>query len=220
MCGRFSMETPFEKVKKRYNVTLPRDKFSPRYNIAPGQNVYVITSQDPKNLTLSKWGLIPFWSKDPKIGNRLINARSETVASKPAFRTSFKRNRCLIPADGFYEWDKKKKKRVPYRIELKEKDIFSFAGICDSWNDPEGGVVNSFSILTTQPNKSIAKIHDRMPVILKLEDEMDWINQKTDEKELTKMFKAYPASKLNIYEISTLVNNPQNDFIEILEPVN
>jgi putative SOS response-associated peptidase YedK len=141
------------------------------------------------------------------------------LAEKPAFRESFKKHRCLVLADGFFEWDKKSDKKVPYRITLKDKKPFAFAGICDSWKDENGKEIKSFSIITTKPNKLIEKIHDRMPVILNEEEEKQWLSAELETMRLEKLLDSYPAEEMEMQEISTLINNPKNDIAEALEPV-
>jgi len=180
----------------------------------------VISEETPHEAALYHWGLIPHWAKDPKIGNRLINARAETVAEKPAFRDPFKSHRCLVLADGFYEWDKKSAKHTPYRITLKNKQPFAFAGICDSWHDNQGKEIKSFSIITTKANKIIEKIHDRMPVILHEEEEKEWLNAELETMRLKKLLDSYPAEEIEMQEISTLINNPRNDTRDVILPVN
>lgn len=216
MCGRFSMTSPWELLKERFDVEIPESDYRLRYNAAPGQDLFVIPEETPKEAQLYHWGLVPFWAKDPKIGNRLINARAETVAEKPAFRKSFQKHRCLVLADGFYEWDKKGGKRIPYRVMLKNEEPFAFAGICDYWKDKEGNELKSFSIITTDANQLIEKIHDRMPVILSREDEKVWLDPQLDIKEAIKMLKPFPAEEMKMYPVSTLVNSPKNDIPEII----
>lgn len=162
------------------------------------------------------WGLVPFWAKDPKIGTRLINARAETIAEKPAFRTPFKKHRCLVLADGFYEWDRKGARRVPYRVVLKDEMPFALAGICDYWKDESGKELRSFSIITTDANQLIATIHDRMPVILLPQDEKVWLDPGLDLIKALKMLRPYPADDMKMYPVSTLVNNPKNDLPQVI----
>ena len=219
MCGRFTMTSPWELLRERFGVDLPEMQYHFRYNAAPGQDLWVIPEETPNQAQLFHWGLVPFWAKDPKIGNRLINARAETVAEKPAFRTPFRKHRCLVLADGFYEWDKKGVKRVPYRVVLKDERPFAFAGICDYWKDEKGKELKSFSIITTDANEMIAKIHDRMPVILSPEDEKVWLDPGLDITEAMKMLHPYPAEEMKMYPVSTLVNKPENDLPEVINSV-
>jgi putative SOS response-associated peptidase YedK len=215
MCGRFSLTTPWELIKKRFDVTIPANDYRLRYNAAPGQELWVIPEETPNDAQLFHWGLVPFWAKDPKIGARLINARAETIAEKPAFRTPFKKHRCLVLADGFYEWDRKGARRVPYRVVLKDEKPFALAGICDYWKDDKGKELRSFSIITTDANQLIAKIHDRMPVILLPKDEKVWLDPGLDIMRALKMLCPYPADDMMMYPVSTLVNNPKNDLPQV-----
>ena len=217
MCGRFSLTSPWELLKERFAVEIPVNDYRLRYNAAPGQNLWVIPEETPYDAQLFKWGLVPFWAKDPKIGNRLINARAETIAEKPAFRTPFKKHRCLVLADGFYEWDKKGARRVPYRVVIKDEHPFALAGICDYWKDNKGNELKSFSIITTDANQLISKIHDRMPVILSRKDETAWLDPDLDIIHALKMLLPYPAKEMKMYPVSTLVNNPKNDLPQVIK---
>ena len=217
MCGRFSLTSPWELLKERFAVEIPVNDYRLRYNAAPGQNLWVIPEGTPYDAQLFQWGLVPFWAKDPKIGNRLINARAETIAEKPAFRTPFKKHRCLVLADGFYEWGKKGARRVPYRIVMKDEHPFALAGICDYWKDNKGNELKSFSIITTDANPLISKIHDRMPVILSRKDEKIWLEPDLDIFQALKMLRPYPAGEMMMYPVSTLVNNPKNDLPQVIK---
>ncbi len=217
MCGRFSLTSPWELLKERFVVDIPVNNYRVRYNAAPGQNLWVIPEETPRDAQLFQWGLVPFWAKDPRIGNRLINARAETIAEKPAFRTPFKKHRCLVLADGFYEWDKKGARRVPYRVVMKDEHPFALAGICDYWKDNKGNELKSFSIITTDANRLIAKIHDRMPVILSRKDEKVWLDPDLDIIQALKMLRPYPAKEMKMYPVSTLVNNPKNDLPQVIK---
>ena len=189
MCGRFSLTSPWELLKERFAVEIPANHYRIRYNAAPGQNLWVVPEETPYKAQLFQWGLVPFWAKDPKIGNRLINARAETIEEKPAFRTPFKKHRCLVLADGFYEWDKKRARRIPYRVVMKDEHPFALAGICDYWKDNKGDELKSFSIITTEANLLISNIHDRMPVILSRKDEKVWLDPDLDIIHALKMLR-------------------------------
>ena len=217
MCGRFSLTSPWELLKERFVVDIPVNDYRVRYNAAPGQNLWVIPEETPRDAQLFQWGLVPFWAKDPRIGNRLINARAETIAEKPAFRTPLKKHRCLVLADGFYEWDKKGARRVPYRVVMKDEHPFALAGICDYWKDNTGNELKSFSIITTDANRLIAQIHDRMPVILSRKDEKAWLDPDLDIIQALKMLRPYPAKEMKMYPVSTLVNNPKNDLPQVIK---
>ena len=220
MCGRFTMTSPWEMLRERFGVDIPEMQYHFRYNAAPGQDQWVIPEETPNKAQLFHWGLVPFWAKDPKIGNRLINARAETVAEKPAFRTPFRKHRCLVLADGFYEWDKKGAKRVPYRVVLKDERPFAFAGICDYWKDEKGKELKSFSIITTDANDLISRIHDRMPVILSPKDEKEWLDPELEITKAVEMLHPYPAEEMKMYPVSTLVNSPKNDLPEVIKSTN
>ena len=175
MCGRYTLTADAESIQLAFNLDDVEGWTDPRFNIAPSQEVAVITGRDPRALSFMKWGLVPSWAKDPKIGNRMINARSETAAEKPSFRTAFKRRRCLIPADGYYEWSKRDKKKVPMYIQHSERDLFAFAGLWESWKRPDGTWLNSCAILTTEANETIRTVHHRMTVIIEPEDYELWL---------------------------------------------
>lgn len=175
MCGRFSLSTDKDDLQSRFGIDPTGILLKPRFNIAPSQlHPVVVVEDDKRVLRMMKWGLVPPWSADPKIGYRMINARAEGVDTKPSFRSAFKRRRCLIPAAGFYEWAKPDKKtRIPYYIRLKSKELFAFAGLWELWGP---GKLETFTIITTEANELVAQIHDRMPVILREKDEGTWLD--------------------------------------------
>ncbi|WP_343049835.1 SOS response-associated peptidase [Paenibacillus phytohabitans] len=180
----------------------------------------MIASDEGKRLGELRWGLVPFWAKDDKIGSRMINARAKTVAEKPAFKRLLKSKRCIIPADGFYEWKKDGTSKQPYRILMTDGSIFSFAGLYDTWEDPEGKKVSTCTIITTTPNSLMADIHDRMPVILRPEDEADWLGRDNDDVEsLLKLLKPYDAAKMRAYKVPSAVGNVRNNSKELLEDI-
>ena len=218
MCGRFSITTPWEEIRQRFEIDFPEEAYEPRYNAAPSQDMLVVPQESPHKGEFYHWGLIPHWAKDAKIGNHMINARAETITEKPSFRVPFKNHRCLVLADGFYEWDRKSDRRVPYRIILKGEKPFAFAGLYDYWQDAKGKVIRSFTIITTQANSLITDIHDRMPVILSREDEAKWLEAELDPKKAIEMLKGYPAGEMDMYPVSSLVNNPRNDVESVLKP--
>ncbi len=170
-------------------------------------------------MSFFKWGLIPFWAKDKSIGNKLINARAETIAEKPSFKNSLKQKRCLVLSDGFYEWRKLGKEKVPYRITLSDDSPFAMAGIWDVWKNSEGETIKSFSIITTEANELMQDIHHRMPVILNPEDERKWIS-KIAVNDALKLLNPYPSELMKYFEVSKLVNSPNNDSPEIMISVN
>ncbi len=220
MCGRFSFAPELKVVNEHYDISADPEKLTPNYNCAPTQQLPVISNDHPRELSLYRWGLIPFWAKDPAIGNKLINARGESVAEKPAFRAAFRQRRCLIPADAFYEWYRPKGSRtkIPYRIFLKDQPLFSLAGIWDQWKDQEGREVRSFTIITTTPNELMAEIHDRMPVVLPKTHEKTWL-QSDDTDQLKALLKPYPAGEMDAYRISDRINSPRNNSPELILPL-
>jgi putative SOS response-associated peptidase YedK len=218
MCGRFIILDP-EKIIRKYNIEKkPAFIFTSRYNIAPSQEVPIVLRDTATRLELMKWGLIPFWAKDPEIGNRLINARAETLAEKPSFRTSLKSKRCLIPSSGFYEWKEVSGRKMPYLIKLKEASLFSFAGLYDIWLDEQKQEVKTFTIITTAANDYLASIHNRMPVILNEQNENIWLDKSVDATKLTAMLTPYPSELMEAYPVSPVVNNIKNDSAELIKP--
>lgn len=219
MCGRFSFSPLAKIIEDRFDVKVDPGEYKPRYNSAPSQDLAVISNENPNELTYYKWGLIPFWAKDKSIGNKMINAKAETILEKPSFKNPFKRKRCLVLSDGFYEWKKiNPKEKVPYRIKMEDDSLFAMAGIWDTWKDEEGKPVNSFAIITTTPNELMENIHTRMPVIIDKKHEKDWLNVSGTDF-LQSLLKPYPAKEMTAYSISKLVNYPKNDSAEILKPL-
>ena len=215
MCGRFSL-ADLSALKRVFKINLPEGVTS-RYNIAPSQNILAIINDKGYRAVNFRWGLIPFWAKDIIPG--IINARAETIDKKPSFKHSFKNKRCLIPADGFYEWKGKAGSKRPYRIALKNRSVFTFAGLWDRWRSPKGETINSCVIITTSANTLLEPIHNRMPVILSEKAEEAWLNEDTDILTLKGLLNPYSAELMESYEISTMVNDYQKDIPEILEPV-
>ena len=221
MCGRFALKAPPRSIQEHFH--LPETiELPPRYNIAPSQNIAVVrhlTGKDFRQLDMLRWGLIPHWAKDMKIGYRMINARGETLTQKPSFSTAFKIRRCLIAADGFYEWKGTGKIKQPYYMQIQEEDIFGFAGLWESWLGPEGDIIESCTIITTSPNELVKQVHDRMPVILPPGHYETWLQNSSPLESLQKLLVPYPADKIKMYKVSTEVNNPQNDQATCLVPV-
>lgn len=215
MCGRFSLSDILGLIM-RFKLNLP-DGVKPRYNIAPSQDILTIIYDEGYRTVHFRWGLIPFWSKDIVPG--MINARAETVDKKSSFRQSLKSRRCLIPSDGFYEWRRDGGRKKPYRITLKNRGVFVFAGLWDTWISPKGETINSCVIITTSANTLIKPIHNRMPVILSEKAEEVWLNKDTDILTLKDLLNPYPAELMESYEVSTIVNNFRNDIPEILKPL-
>jgi putative SOS response-associated peptidase YedK len=221
MCGRYSLSTDIEGLSFRFDFKASGLTFQERYNIAPTQRVLTVTNDGSENQAqMMKWGLIPFWAKDPKIGNRSINARAETVHEKPMFRQAFQKRRCLIVADGFFEWMKEGKDKVPMRITLKSGEPFGFAGLWETWKSPEEELIRSCSIVTTTPNELMAPIHDRMPVILSRKSEGLWLNPaQQDTDTLKSLLAPYIAADMEAYTVSSLVNSPRNDTPDLIARV-
>jgi len=223
MCGRFSQYNEQEEFEDRFEITDPSGVlFEPRYNIAPTQNVPIILIEDDNRvLKLMRWGLVPFWSKDPKIGSRMINARAETITEKASFKNPLKKKRCLVPASGFYEWKKNPDKtKVPMYFHLKSREPFAFAGLWDQWKMPEGDKLFTFTIITTGPNELMKPIHNRMPLILPQKEESKWLDPElTDYDKLTPLLIPYPSELMEGYEVSKIVNSPKNETPECIKPV-
>ncbi len=221
MCGRFTLTVdPAEFQDKFGNFTFPKN-FAPRFNIAPTQPVLGVPNNDRFKADFFMWGLVPMWAKDPSVGNRLINARGETVAEKPSFRGSLKYKRCLIFADGFYEWKAQpgKKSKIPFYIHMKDRKPFAFAGLWDTWNSSDGSLIRSCALITTEPNELMAMIHDRMPVILHPRDYGRWLEPSAQTPDqVLPMIKSYPAEEMDAYPVSTLVNKASTDVPELVVP--
>jgi len=221
MCGRFTLTVDPAKLQDSFTDYDFPTKFAPRFNIAPTQPVLAIPNDGRQRADFFIWGLIPSWAKDPSIGNRLINARGETLAEKPSFRGSYKYKRCLILADGFYEWKVQPgtKTKVPYFIHMKDRQPFAFAGLWDEWNSPDGSQLRSCTIVTTAPNDFVSSIHNRMPVILPSDAYTKWLDTTPQSREkLDPLIKPYSAEEMAAYPVSTLVNNPKNDQAECVVP--
>lgn len=221
MCGRFSLIATGEEVAEHYGLTqLPL--LAPRYNIAPTQPVAAVrlaAESDARELTYFQWGLIPSWSKDPGSGSQLINARSETAAEKPSFRTAFKRRRCLIPSSGFYEWQKVGSGKQPMYIHPAHGDLMSFAGLWEYWHSPDGSELETCTILTTGPNALMTPIHNRMPVIIEPVDYTMWLDPETPTDQLMHLLRPAADGLLAAYAVSTTVNNPRNEVPEAMAPL-
>jgi putative SOS response-associated peptidase YedK len=221
MCGRFTLAVNPAEVQETFTEYTFPQSFAPRYNIAPTQPILAIPNDDRNTADFFVWGLIPMWAKDPSIGNRLINARGETLEEKPAFRGSLKYKRCLILADGFYEWKAApgQKTKTPFFIHMKDRKPFAFAGLWDSWNGPDGSQVKSCTIITTEPNELMEIIHNRMPAILHPRDYAKWLDPSAQTPEQLKpLIKPFSADMMNAYPVSTMVNTPANDTPELIRP--
>ena len=231
MCGRFTL-IAWDEVEQRFlpaaGANIIRELFAapgqnpaPRYNIAPTQNILTIANDGQSNAPQSmRWGLVPSWAKDISIGSRMINARAETLAERPSFRAAFRRRRCLVIADSFYEWKRDGLRRTPMRISLESGQLFAFAGLWESWTAPNGRRILSCTIITTAANQLIAPIHDRMPVILPPEAEPAWLDPRIQDPDaLSDLLAPYPPELMTTYEVSSIVNSAANDTPNCIAPV-
>jgi len=219
MCGRYTLKTPANVLVERFDLDDCPSSITPSYNIAPTQEIAAVVEEDEKRkLEMLRWGLIPSWAKDPSIGNKMINARAETVSEKPSFRKAFNVRRCLILADGFYEWQKTDDSKQPYHIKMEDDSTFAFAGLWETWG-MNGEKIRSCAIITTDANQLMHEVHHRMTVILHPEDYGIWLDPNFDEKEpLMSLLKPYPADAMEAYPVSKRVNKPSNNVPSVLEP--
>lgn len=219
MCGRYTLKTPIDVLVEHFGIEEYPTSLIPSYNIAPTQEVAAVVEEDEqRKLEAFRWGLIPSWAKDPAIGNKMINARAETVSEKPSFRSAFKRRRCLIVADGFYEWQKMDNGKQPYHFKMRDSSPFAFAGLWETW-DKEGEEIRSCSIITTEANDLMSEIHHRMPVILPPENYGTWLDPGFEEKEaLMDLLRPYPSDGMEAYPVSRRVNRPSNNEPGVVEP--
>jgi len=222
MCGRFTLFEADKILSKEFGVSgVP--PLSPRYNIAPSQPIAAVRTPHTgagRELALLRWGLIPSWSKDPAIGNRLINARAETVQEKPSFRNAFRRHRCLIPTNGFYEWQRQERGKQPYFVRMRDERIFAFAGLWDRWESPDDGVIETCAILTTAANAVLAPIHGRMPVILPQAEYARWLDPALkDPDSLSPLLVPFPPEEMLAIPVSPRVNAPSTDDEKCIAPL-
>lgn len=220
MCGRYTLHAGFETLRKHFQV-LNQSELKPRFNIAPSQSVAAVRmGAEGRELVMLRWGLVPFWAKDLKIGYRTINARAETVASKPAFRAAFRQRRCLIPADGFYEWKAQSGGKQPYYIKLKYDSLFAFAGLWEQWKSKTDEILESCTIIVTNANKLVRSIHERMPVILHPDDYETWLDPSGNATDnLIALLKPYSAEQMTAYPVSSSVNSPKHEDSSCIEPL-
>ena len=219
MCGRYSLTTPLEAMRRLFGLEGPLPNYPPRYNIAPSQDAPVVRLSDgSREITLMHWGLVPGWSKGPDSKFSMINARAETVAEKPAYRAAFKSRRCLVPADGFFEWRAESKKKQPFYIHMKDEKPFAFAGLWERW-EKGAEPITSFTIIVTEANELLRPIHERMPVILAPKDYARWLDPALKKEATQKFMRPYDPEKMALRKISTRVNSPKNDDPEILAPL-
>ena len=222
MCGRYSLYTNINIIEERFGIdSFDAEEYEPSFNIAPSQQILTVINDGAKNrMGYLKWGLVPPWAKDPKIGFKMINARSETIHEKPSFRDALKKKRCLVIADSFYEWKRTDGGKVPMLVKFRSNELFAMAGLWETWKSPEGKPVHTCTILTTEPNQMMSEIHDRMPVILKPEDESTWLDPAIqDIGGLNHILKPLADGSLECYQVSEAVNSPRNNFKELILPV-
>ena len=221
MCGRFTLHTDPRILAKLFGLD-ETPYLEPRYNIAPTQPIAAVANTGENKVDFFTWGLIPFWAKDPSIGSRMINARSETLAEKPSFKTAYKRRRCLVLADGFYEWKKEpdSKTKTPMYIQLESQQPFAFAGLWESWHNGDGSHILSCTIITTAPNSLMVNIHNRMPVILSPDAYPQWLDPAEKKpSDLQDLLQPYPPEEMTAFPVSRAVNNPRNDSPECVVPL-
>ena len=221
MCGRFTITLEPAFFQQELDLGNMPSEWVPRYNAAPGQTIPVVNDAKSRDVAMFRWGLVPYWAKDISIGYKLINARSETLQEKPSFRNAFKNRRCLILADGFYEWQQPAAKgapKAPFRFTLKDAKPFAFAGLWESWRSPDSEELHTCTIITCQPNDLLAQIHNRMPVILDRDNCWEWLSEKP-ENELANLLKPYPSEAMTGYPVSQMVNNPRVDDIQCIKPL-
>lgn len=223
MCGRFTLTLDPDELRQAFPwVAFPQQDWRPRFNIAPSQALAVVPNNGEQRLDFFSWGLVPFWAKDPSIGSRMINARAETLAEKPSFRNAYKRRRCLVLADGFYEWQAVpgEKAKQPMYIRMQDGEPFAFAGLWEDWQSADGSQILSCTIITTQPNELVRPIHNRMPVILPAEAYPDWLAPgEVPASQLNHLLNPYPSERMQAYPVSRLVNSPANDSPECIQPL-
>lgn len=222
MCGRFERSISIDVIIRNFRVNNASVEMAPSYNVAPSQDVLIIRVGDSGERLLEscKWGFLPSWAKEPAMAHKMINARAETIATKPAFRDAFRRNRCLVVADGFYEWEKREKKKVPYYVRLKSGKPFGFAGLYNYWSSPEGKSICTCTIITSDSNELIRPVHDRMPVIIQADKEDLWLDPKvSDQGTLLELLKPCPSEDLEMHEISSKVNSPGYDEPDVISPI-
>ncbi|WP_214483159.1 SOS response-associated peptidase [Bacillus sp. SM2101] len=223
MCGRFALFTQFDQIIDRFDIkaAFTEDEYRFNYNVAPSHSVVTVINDGEKNrLGYLRWGFIPRWAKDMKIGYKMINARAETLADKNSFRNAYKKKRCLVIADSFYEWKKTQERKIPMRIKLKSDEPFGMAGLWESWQSPDGHTIYSCTVITTEPNELMSSIHNRMPVILKPDDEKIWLDPSiNDTAYLQKLLIPFDQELMEAFEVSSDVNSPKNNSPNLIEQV-
>lgn len=211
MCGRYTQRHIAAEIAERFGLDATPDFIAPRYNIAPAQMAPVVIERDGRSLLICKWGLVPFWSKDPALGHKLINAKAETLAEKPSFKYALEKRRCLLPADGFYEWDKRVKPSQPMYIHRRDDGLFAFAGLWEECKLLDGEVLRTCTLITVEPNELVGAFHQRMPAILRPEDEAAWLNPAAKAGEARRLLRPYEATELEAWPVSTAVNDVRRE---------
>jgi len=220
VCGRYTLTTPLDELLAVFDVPDVGFRHEPRYNIAPTQNAPVLArDEEGRKMGLMRWGLVPFWADDPGIGNRMINARSETASRKPAFRAAFRRRRCLVPADGFYEWRREGDAKVPYWIHRPDRRPFTMAGLWERWEPDEGEPLFTYTILTRDARPDLEALHARMPVLLSGERRDAWLDRDAGTDELNDLLEPEPEEELTFHPVSRIVNSPSNDSEACVRPL-
>jgi putative SOS response-associated peptidase YedK len=222
LCGRYTLFASMDEIVERFMVDVFEEGiYEPSYNIAPSQQVIAIINDGSRNrLGLLRWGLIPPWAKDEKIGYKTINARGETIAEKPSFRNAYRKKRCILPADSFYEWQSDGKSKTPMNIKLKDGGLFGLAGLWESWKSPDGKLIHSCTVVTTEANEVMKPIHDRMPVILKPDTEKIWLDPSIQEPEvLNQLIRPFDPEQMETFTVSNEVNSPKMNHEGLIVPV-
>jgi putative SOS response-associated peptidase YedK len=224
MCGRYTITVPAEQLALHFDAKVPSELTAPRYNAAPSQMLPVILNEAPDEIAVVRWGLIPHWSKDDSAAYKMINARAETLTERPAYREPLRKRRCLVLADGFFEWKSsegtgKQKGKTPYRFVLKSREPFAFAGLWENWKNPQGEWVRTFTIVTGAANDLVAQVHNRMPILLLPEAQKVWLDDSADEAVWTDLLRPYPTDLMEAYPVSSRVNAVSNDDPSLVEPL-
>lgn len=218
MCGRYSISTPASKLAERFKIDVP-EGYTQHYNASPTKILPVITNEHPQGLSFFYWGVVPAFAKNRSVSSKLFNVKAETILEKTSSLKALQARRCLVPADGFYDWKNlTKKRKIPYRFVVKQPEIFSFAGLWEEYEDEEEGMVHTFSIITTAPNRLTGEMNNIMPVILKQENEKKWLSNGLAEEEYIKMLTPFSADLMNSFTVSSLINNPELNKPELLKP--